>query len=403
LPNRVVNIENAMQLIDIAEYWSFWTKPFPKSIPRNMSYPDRMRANTVLAIQGVWRCGKSTLLTQVCTHYNLDPKQCLFLNFEDPRLVDALNTDTLDEVVLGFSELHPQADALYYFFDEIQNVKHWHKWILSRIERPTNAHFVVTGSNANLLSQELGSILTGRHTPITFYPFSFEERRAHDPKISLTDYLQQGGFPALLDAAEPERVLRQYFSDIIDKDVLARLGIGSPQALRQLAKIIFESTSSECSFRKLAGVTGLSSDTVASYIYHCESAYLFLHCPFFSFSEKQRRRRNSKYYPIDPALRQAVVTKTGNDKGKAFEQVVFLELKRFYDDVFYWKGAGEVDFVIQNSEGIWPIQATLGLPKERHSKALEEFYSNFPNAREETICSLDNFTEVLNFFKGMAN
>jgi hypothetical protein len=83
----------------------------------------------------------------------------------------------------------------------------------------------------------------------------------------------------------------------------------------------------ECSFRKLAGVAGLSADTVATYIGYREDAYLVGQCPFFSFSERQRIRRNSKFYPVDSGLRRAVVTKTGLDIGKDFEVNVYLTMR----------------------------------------------------------------------------
>lgn len=385
-----------MQLAEIIEYWSFWDKEIPLSIPRKVSYPSHLDPKSVLAIQGVRRCGKSTLLTQILKHYGLNPKKCLFVNFEDPRLVDALSVQTLDEVVAYFSKTVGRDEAIYFFFDEIQNIPHWHGWLHSKIERPTNAHFIVTGSNANLLSKELGSKLTGRHTAITLYPFTFEELQKFDKSFSLERYLQVGGFPAAFNHEDSGRVLRQYFADIIEKDILARLGINNPQNLKQLAKIIFESAGSECSLRKLAGTTGLSSDTVASYIDHFEAAYLILSCPYFTYSAKQRIRRNNKYYPIDPALRSSVVTRTGQDLGKSFEIVLFLALKQICEEVCYWKGKGEVDFVVKNSKGIWPIQASIETHKDRHLKALQEFYSEFPEANPEILCTPENFQEVLN-------
>ncbi len=384
-----------MQLLEITEFWSFWDKKIPKSVPRTIQIPTNLDPKLVLAVQGVRRSGKSTLLLQLIERYKLDKKDCLIINFEDPRLVGSLNTSLFDEIVSLFRSRHGDNRKLYFFFDEIQNVDNWHKWIHTQIERPSNNHFIITGSNASLLSRELGSKLTGRHKTLSLYPFSYEERLSVTPELSLMDYIRTGGFPGVLESDDPSAMLRQYFDDIIQKDILYRTGLSNPQALRQLAKVLFESAGSECSYRKLSGALGISADTVSSYIEYYENAYLLFSCPFFSFSERQRIRRNNKYYPIDSAFRKSVITKTGNDTGKDFELIVFLALKRFFNEVSYWKGKNEVDFVIQNSEGIIPIQVTTDIPKERHHKGFEEFYSQFPSAKKEIFCTPDNFKEVL--------
>jgi len=390
-----------MQLNEIIEYWSYRNRPIPDSIPRKVSLPTYLDPKIDTVIQGVRRSGKSTLLTQFIPHFRLDKERCLFINFEDPRLITQLNITLLDELVEFFSAQYGKNEPLYYFFDEIQNVPHWQKWIHTRLERPSRDHFIVTGSSAKLLSRELGSSLTGRHFLTTLFPFSMQERLASDSSISCDRFIREGGFPAAISNPDSGQMLRQYFNDIVEKDVLARLGISNPQSLRQLVKIIFESTGSETSFRKLAGATGLSADTVASYIAHVEDAYLFLSCPFFSFSEKQRIRRNNKYYPIDSALRRAVASSTGDDLGKDFELVVFLALKRLFSEVYYWKGSGEVDFVIQSRNGILPIQVSIDSPKPRHLKALEEFHSEFPDAKPEILCHPDNFVAVIEELEGM--
>jgi predicted AAA+ superfamily ATPase len=385
----------AAEISNIVQYWSFWNKPIPESIPRDVELPASLNRQMPLVVQGVRRCGKSTLLTQLIGHYKLEASRCFFINFEDPRLITSLNTEFLEEVLRYFRSQHDEDTALYFFFDEIQNVQAWHKWIFSKIERPENNYFILTGSSSTLLSAEIGSTLTGRHQSITLYPFSFQEYVRSTLDNSPSNYLRLGGFPAAFQSLEPEEVLRELFTDIIERDIVTRLGISNPRTLKQLAKIIFESSGSESSFRKLAGSTGLSADTVGSYLAHCESAYLFLECPFFSFSEKQRTRRNSKYYPIDPALRRAVITRSGEDLGKDFELLVFLSLKRIFTEVCYWKDKGELDFVVQTKQGILPIQVSLDEPKEGHYQALEEFYERFPNAREAIYCTMDSFSEVI--------
>ena len=323
----------------------------------------------------------------------------LYLDFSDDRL----NNFTIDDFQKTYEiylENYNQGKK-YFFFDEIQNIDNWHKWIHTQIERPTNNYFIITGSNASLLSSELGSKLTGRHKTLTLYPFSYDERLSITTNLTLEEYIRTGGFPAAINSIGAEETLRQYFDDIIQKDILYRTGLSNPGSLRQLAKMLFESSGSECSYRKLSGSLGISADTISSYIRYFENAYLIFSCPYFSFSEKQRIRRNNKYYPVDSAFRRSVITKTGDDLGKDFELVVFLALKRIFFEVSYWKEKFEVDFVVQGREGIIPVQVTLDAPKERHFKGLEQFYSQFPNSQKEIIINLDNFQEARDELKNM--
>jgi predicted AAA+ superfamily ATPase len=382
-----------MQIIDIIDYYSFWSRDVPRTFPRQLQLPERLSAKYVTAVQGVRRCGKSTLLTQLIERYKLDPVRCAFINFEDPRLISERDSSLLDRIVQNFRELRGPGE-LYFFFDEIQNVENWESWFHGRLERNSGEVFVITGSNSRLLSRELGSALTGRHLSLELFPFSFSERSAQS-QIALEDYLKQGGFPAVIDIPEAPSLLRQYFLDIAQRDIVARLGLSQPKVVSQLVKMLYEATGSEISFRKLAGALGVSADTVNEYVSHCESSYLVMSCPYFTFSEKQRIRRNSKYYSIDSGMRRAVVTKTGQDLGKDFEAMVFLELRRRFREVYYWRGRGEVDFVVVTKDGVRPVQVTLSEPLPRHEGALEEFFKEFPDALPEVFITGKTFLEAI--------
>lgn len=115
-------MEHTEIIAKIAEYWSFWNKDIPKTLARILDIPSKLDPKMVLAIQGVRRSGKSTLLLQLIERYELDPLKCLFINFEDPRLLDLLEADALDQIVTFFRNKHSSKDRLYFFFDEIQNV-----------------------------------------------------------------------------------------------------------------------------------------------------------------------------------------------------------------------------------------------------------------------------------------
>lgn len=385
------------ELNEILTDWSFWDRPPTPGITRQLTLPDRLHNDLVLIIQGVRRGGKSTLLAQLPKHYQLPLKQCYYCNFEDPRLLSNLSYTLLGHIVkLARNTISPDKPC-YFFFDEIQNVEDWEKWMHTQLERPNQNYFIVTGSNSRLLSGEFATALTGRHITIELFPFSLAEYKVLFPKNSIEDYLISGGFPRPLTYEKPYQLLQEYFNDIILRDVLKRVHSRMPESIKQVAKMTYESCGSELSYRKIAAVTGLTVDTVKSYLEACEQAYLLFSCPYFAFSEKKQLSKQKKYYPIDPGLRHAIVSTTGSDFGKSLELLVYLRLRQTHEQVCYWQEThqGEVDFIAIKGKSITPYQITWQDPISRHEKALQFFYEAYPNANEAVFITRENAGEYL--------
>lgn len=382
-------------LVQVMRTWSYWDQPVAKAVSRRVRLPGELRDSLALVVQGVRRCGKSTLLRQLMGHYGLEPSQCAFINFEDPRLTQVLEWPTLDQLVEAFRARRPDAARLAFFLDEIQNVQGWERWLRSQLDRPQGNLFVVTGSNASLLSGELGSVLTGRHRTVELFPFDLREYLDVRPAATVLDYLRDGGFPEPLALTDGDALRRQYFLDIVERDVRERIGARSSQPIRQVAQMAFESAGSELSLRRVAAAAGLAIETAGSYLAACESAYLLHSVPFFAFSERKRAAYNKKYYPVDSGLRRAVTTPGSPDLGKALECAVFLALRRRYTDICYWRGDGEVDFVVQDGRRVFPLQVSLDGIQPRHERALRSFYESFPHADEAVMVTADSFAELL--------
>ncbi len=319
----------------------------------------------------------------------------MFVNFEDPRFAGALDFETLERLSILFETMRPHAPSLTMFLDEIQWVNGWERWLRTKLERPGRFRYVVSGSNAQLLSGELSTSLTGRHVTVELFPFDLGEFRLLKLGASLEEYLHCGGFPEPKVSPDEDLLLRQYFVDILQRDVRERVGARSSFTLRHIAQMVFESTGSELSLRRIAAATGMAVETVSNYLDACEQAYLLFSCPWFTFSQRRRTQRNRKYYPVDTGLRRVVVTRTGKDLGKALESATFVALRKRFESVCYWRDKGEVDFVVQAGDRPTPIQVTLESPLERHMRALDAFYEAFPHSRDAVFVTLDNFPEVL--------
>lgn len=383
------------QLLGVARQWSHWDNPPRLTVRRVVpSLPEQFRPDFAVVIQGVRRCGKSTLLGQLIERFGLDRQRCLFVNFEDPRLATALDHTTLQHFVDAFEA--ERGPGCSYFFDEIQHVDGWQRWLRSQLDRAQDRRFVVTGSNAHLLSGEFASSLTGRHLAVELFPFDLNEYRVVRPGATVLDYLTDGGFPApLTSAADGDRMRRAYFNDIVERDVRERVGARSSLPLRQLAQMIFESAGSELSIRRVAAALGMSPDTTSLYLEAIENAYLAFACPYFVWSERKRAVRNKKYYPVDSGLRRASVTRTGDDRGKMLECATFVLLRKRFRDVSYWRDKGEVDFVVLRGGDPVPVQVSWDGPTDRHHKALDAFYETHPRSAEAVFVTADSFAAGL--------
>lgn len=392
------------QLTEVLGDWSFWdcglntdsVQPL-SGLTRELTLPEKLHPDLALLIQGVRRCGKSTLLSQLPARYDLALRDCYYCNFEDPRLLGYLDHTLLSQIVTLARQKVPPERACYFFLDEIQNVQDWEKWLHVQLERPKNNYFILTGSNSSLLSGEFATALTGRHITLELFPFSLNEYQSLVPNTSVEDYLLVGGFPRALTFEKPYQLLQEYFNDIILRDVLKRVHSRTPDAIKQVVKMAFDSCGAELSYRKIAATTGLTAETVKSYLEACEQAYLLFECPFFAFSEKKRLLKQKKYYPIDSGLRYAVTGTQGRDLGKSLELLVFLRLRQLYGRVYYWQELhqGEVDFVVMNGNQIIPYQVTWQGPESRHEKALINFYVAFPQAAEAVFITRDNIEDFL--------
>jgi len=386
---------NKADLQQILDDWSGWSVQLSDTVPRGLVGQCVLTPEVVTVIQGVRRCGKSTLLRQLMAANNIADQQAVFINFEDPRLLDELNTTLLDQIYSLATE--GGRNKLTFFLDEIQNVASWQRWLNTRLEMNSGHSFVVTGSNSQLLGGELASSLTGRHLRHELFPFDFAEFQQREQPGDLEQFIRRGGFPAVLDFPQPEKLLQQYFLDIVEKDIRERVSAKSSRPLQAMARMVLESVGSELSLRRIAGAIQLSPETVSHYLQACEDAYLIFSCHYFAYSEAKRVRHNRKYYAVDTGLRRAVSARSGQDLGKDFENLVYLVLRRTTADISYWKGKGEVDFVVNTARGVTPVQVTFGDPQPRHEEALEEFFQQFPHANEAvyvTPKSFDSFTAL---------
>jgi len=317
--------------------------------------------NEVVVLSGVRRCGKSTLLHEIrSTRIPSD----YYLNFDDDRLV-SFTTDDFHVLNELFIELYGRQET--YFFDEIQNIAGWERFV--RRLRDHGFKVYVTGSNASMLSRELGTHLTGRYTQKELFPFSFKEylnfKRLECPdpgKLSTEEkaiikghfnqYFDQGGFPAFLKSGNKE-YLKSLYESILYRDVMVRNRLTNEKELLELVNFIASNCGKLMSYNSLAKIVGVkNATTIKNYLSFIQDSYLVFLVNQYDYSLKKQIFNAKKGYFIDLGLIRQLAFHHSEDNGRLLENLVFLELKRRGKEVFYHRSKRECDFVLREKNRI---------------------------------------------------
>jgi len=395
--------------------WNLWDRPIPQDLlghPRTLTSEILATATgrEVVAVVGVRRCGKTTILLQLMdalVRSGVDPKRVLYVNFEDHRLALHRELPLFDRVVAFHKEeVYPEGPS-HLFLDEPQEVPGWERWVRSISDRSRSLRIYVTGSSSSLMSEELATLLTGRNLTFRAAPFSFTEflgvrgvtvdrrdtpvatykanvRKGGAINHRLVEYLERGGFAEAVGSTPPHstRLLQQYFSDIIAKDVVRRHRLRDTSTVTDLAFVLMSNVANLVTYGRLGRSLGLSASVVRKLMGHLEGAQLVHEARFFSHSTNQTVsvQKPRKVYSVDPGLRNAVVASPTPDRGRLAENVVFNDLLARGLHPYYWREKGEVDFVVRAGSQVVPINVCFGdevAPREL--AALEMFNEKFHN------------------------
>lgn len=322
-------------------------------------------------ISGIRRCGKSTLLKQIMKKN----RSFNYFNFEDERALNFEVSDfgRLDE---AFSELNPGASD--YFFDEVQNVPGWERFVRRKLD--LGSRFFITGSNSSLMSEELGTKLTGRHLMYRLFPMSYTEalRLTGEPAsiASFNKYFKTGGFPGYI-RHDNDRMLQQVFDDVVIKDIVVRYGLKDPLLVKNLAIYLMTNAGKEFSYNGLKKSFDIgTASTVSNFVSYFEDSYLVFTIPKFSYSYKQQLMNPKKAYAIDHGLARVNSVSFSEDKGRILENIVFLHLRRQYPSIYYFREKNECDFIVKDDTGnLQALQVCYTLDEDtlrREMKGLKE-------------------------------
>ena len=337
-------------------------------------------------ISGLRRVGKSTLLAQLA--HRLAEDQFYYLNFEDDRFL-GFEADDATFLYRHLVELY--GERRIFIVDEVQNIPGWERFVRRYMD--LGHKFYITGSNASLLSRELGTRLTGRYVPVELFPFSFDEYRrwrgselpaptkrttaeAGRLQALLEDYLHQGGLPEPLKYPELD-LGRALYEDVLYRDIAARYRLEAVRALKELGFYLLSNPAQLISYNKLKAQLQLGSvNTVKNYVEYLEDSWLLFTLNVHDHSVKRQQIAPKKVYTIDTGLAQAVGYASSPNTGHLLENAVYLALRRRTAELFYWAAPNgqEVDFYLPKEKQLIQVAASVDQPatRERELRAMNE-------------------------------
>lgn len=357
---------------------------------------DRLSQNKeIIVLSGIRRCGKSVLLEHIRRVRKTGHDY--YFNFEDERLVNFGIED--------FELLHQTLISLYgvqnnFYFDEIQNIPGWELFVRRMYNKGCKLY--ITGSNANLFSEQLGTRLTGRYISLNIYPISFAEFSQNCLPLERVDfsttdigilkenysrYLEIGGIPAYISSKDPE-YLHSLYESILYRDIITRYKVGNPEALKKLLFFLASNCGKEVTLSKLLGMINnngkiiKSNTTISDYCSYIENSFMCFFVNRYDDNLKAQQQAPRKVYFVDHILAKILGFRLSEDRGRTLENIVFVELKRREYEVFYYSAAKECDFIIRKgSRTQQVIQVCLELQdpstNEREESGLIEAMDKF--------------------------
>ena len=397
----------------------FHTRKLPALIKRKLSLP--FNSGKIITVIGPRRAGKTYLLYQhilTLIEKGIEKERILYLNFEDERL--DLFPQTLDFIIQAYRELYPELDLekCYFFFDEIQNIEGWEKFV-RRIYDTISKNIFITGSNSKLLSQEIATSLRGRTIKYELFPLIFQEFlkfKNFDFNVDLDfynpqkkailinlfkEYLLFGGFPEIpfLEEELKIKTLQEYFEVMLYKDIVERYSIKDTLVLKYFLKRLAENAGKFLSIHKIynelksQGIR-VSKDALYKYLEFAENAYFIKLIKKHYKSLVKSELAEKKVYLIDSGMLRSIRHLGEEGKGILLEMVIFKELLLFSSEVVCFKEKKECDFVVNQKMA---IQVCYSIEDEntlkREIEGLKEACKYF-NLKEGYIITFDQKEEL---------
>jgi predicted AAA+ superfamily ATPase len=345
-----------------------------------------------LVVSGIRRCGKSVVLHQFVRD---EINAVFYFNFADIRLFQfsVIDFALLDEIVNA-------SGKKILFFDEIQLITGWEIYVRQKLDQKIRV--IITGSNARMLSVELGTNLTGRHISKELFPFSYKEfcllKNLNLNHESYGSYIEQGGFPEYLKTNNKE-LLISLIEDILYRGIATRHAIRDINGLKNLCIFLMSVAAKQISPSKLTHVIGVKSpSTVLEYLSYFESSYVINLIPKFSYSVKAQMLSEKKVYIVDNGLINVSSISASRDMGRKFENAIYWDLRRKTKSIWYLsQNQYECDFIYKINETYFALQVCYELHYDNQEREISGILAamKYFNLKEGVIVTLKQTDLIL--------
>lgn len=361
----------------------------------------------IKVLTGVRRCGKSIILNQIMDElkkiHPLD--HIIYINFEDFEYEFINDAKKLHEYI---KPLIKDSNKYYLFFDEIQHVKEFEK-IIASFKATLNCSIFITGSNSNLLSGELASLLVGRTVEFKIMPFSyfeacklFEANKLQIPEDFIVNYIKWGGMPQRFNFKEEKDIknyLESVFNGIVEKDIYKRDSNIEKYKFNTISSYILSNAGKEFSAVNILNYyntqnaknkTAIEKKSIYNYIEKLEKAFLISRVKRFNIVGKEILKTIEKHYAIDTGFRTINTNLINYEDTFFLENIIYNELILRGFTVYTGKTyKGEIDFVAIDGNKKCFIQVTYLMPTQETIKREFEAFKPIKDASPKYVLSLD--------------
>ena len=351
----------------------------------------------IKVITGIRRSGKSTLLNQIIDELKdngIEEDKIIYINFEDIDMSFITEDKDLNEYIKNKIK---GKEKYYLFFDEIQNVKDWEKAVNS-FKATKNVSIFITGSNSNLLSGELATLLAGRYVSFRIQPFSFKEvleiKQLKNNELIETEfeeYMKWGGMPqrfSFKDELEIKNYLMDLYDSIVIKDIVSRYKVKDVELLNRILEYLMSTPAQQFSVTNIVNYLksenrNCSNETIYNYLTYITNSFIMNKAKRYDIKGKKVLNSNDKYYLTDLGLGQVKSTNKTKGIGSVLENIVYNELiDRGYEVLVGKSDFSEIDFIASYFDEKIYIQVAYILADEsvveREFGAFKAIDDNYP-------------------------
>ncbi len=377
-----------MSLRQVLETWNPWWSV--GEVPSSLTGEERKITKEIFSwlgkrkikvILGPRRAGKTTVMYQLISKIvKKDPLKAVYVNFEDPELQDA-----------GFKKVYEEAKKIggkkaFIFFDEIQNIKDWDKYLRSIHDRRDPVDLIISGSTMAMLGKEVQKRIAGRTVSFKVYPFSLLEAseirgiNPFDPREEeaflglVKELFTTGSYPEIFLEKNPnvkKKLLVEYYEGIVSRDVAAAHDLDLHLA-EEISRYLLRNAGSLVSINKLSKLFKIAFHTTEKYLNALKDSMIMFEVRRYSHSIREQLAFHRKVYPIDLGLRWAVSKGPSPDLGKCFESLIGIELFKQGTELYYWSNHGECDFVLaEQGKPYSLVQVTFDKRKARELEGIK--------------------------------